>query len=355
MILKRAGIPCEVSDSVTLSGNRKLHATVEVEGKIPFLGKGGVTTGVEKTKGDEKSRSTREFDIDPEDPNDVARVLEAAQWSKFVVVEDFHYLDEDVQRSIAVDLKVFHEISPLIFIVIGVWLEANKLTLYNGDLIGRVTTLNSDQWRDEELMAVIERGLPLLNITIPEAVKSEIVQGCQQNVGLLQEVCFRLCEKYEVWQTRDEQRTVGSVGDVAGILKELSDEQASRYRNFLYRFSQGLGETQFEMYKWLLWAVINSSPTELKSGLRPNVLFARIKRVHPSTDTLQQNNVVQALERVQNVQFRHRLQPVVLEYSNDELLVVDAHFLIFLQSHEKAELLEAAGFPQSQQGAVADG
>jgi hypothetical protein len=39
MILKRAEIPCEVSDSVTLTGMRKLHATVDVQGGIPFFGK----------------------------------------------------------------------------------------------------------------------------------------------------------------------------------------------------------------------------------------------------------------------------------------------------------------------------
>ncbi len=354
MILKRAGIPCEVSNSVTLKGSRKLHTTVEVEGGIPFFTKGIARAGAEGTKEDAATHSTREFEIDPEDPNDIARVLEAAKWSKFVVVEDFHYLDEEVQRSVAVDLKVFHEISRLVFIVIGVWLEANKLTLYNGDLIGRVTTLNSDQWNDGELMAVIDAGLPLLNIRIPDGVKSEIVQACQQNVGLLQEVCFRLCERYDVWLTRDAQRTVGSAGDVAGILKNLSDEQAARYKNFLFRFSQGLSETQLEMYKWILWAVINASPMELKGGLRPNALLARIRRGHPSAETLQQNNVVQALERVQNVQFKHRLQPVVLDYSNDELMVVDAHFLVFLQTHTKAELLESAGFPQGQQEAAAD-
>ncbi len=57
MILKRAGIPCEVSDSVTLSGSRKLHATVQVEGAIPFFGKGSAKTGTEGTKGDEKTHS----------------------------------------------------------------------------------------------------------------------------------------------------------------------------------------------------------------------------------------------------------------------------------------------------------
>jgi hypothetical protein len=146
MVLKRAGIPCEVSERMTQSGAHKLHAKVAVEAKVPVLAKGGGEGGLEASKSTERTRETKEFDIDLEDPNEVARVLGAADWSKFIVIEDFHYLDEDVQRAIAVDLKVFHEISPLIFIVIGVWLEANRLTLYNGGLIGRVTTLNADQW-----------------------------------------------------------------------------------------------------------------------------------------------------------------------------------------------------------------
>jgi hypothetical protein len=74
------------------------------------------------------------------------------------------------------------------------------------------------------------------------------------------------------------------------------------------------------------------------------VLLSRIKNKHPSGDTLQQNNVLQALERIQKVHFKHELQPVVLDYSNDELLVVDPYFLLFLQSHEKKDLLRHAGF-----------
>jgi hypothetical protein len=116
------------------------------------------------------------------------------------------------------------------------------------------------------MVTVIDFGQPLLNIEFPDEVKAAIVEGCQGNVGLLQEVCFRLCERYEVWQTGDALRTVGKPGDVDDILRALSDEHASRYRNFLYRFAQGLGETQHEMYKWLLWAVIKATPNERKSG-----------------------------------------------------------------------------------------
>ena len=172
------------------------------------------------------------------------------------------------------------------------------------------------------------------------------MNGCQSNVGLLQEVVYRICEKYKVWQTQEKKREVGTVNDVDIMLKVVSEEQASRYRNFLSRFAEGLGQTQLEIYKWVLYAVINSTSYELRRGVRPNVLFQRIKAVHPS-NTLQQMNILQALDRVQKVQFNHKLQPLVLDYSNGELLVVDVNFIVFLQTHTKEELLEYVGLEVS--------
>lgn len=122
-------------------------------------------------------------------------------------------MDEDVQQSLAFDLKVFHETSTLIFIVVGVWLEANKLTLYNGDLTGRISTINADEWEANDLRKVIEAGETLLKIKIPDAVKDGIVSGCQSNVGLLQEVCYRLCEKYGIWKSQTQITEVGAVPD----------------------------------------------------------------------------------------------------------------------------------------------
>lgn len=61
-------------------------------------------------------------------------------------------------------------------------------------------------------------------------------------------------------------------------------------------------------------------------------------------------NIVQALERVQKVQFKHKLQPLVLDYSNGELLVVDANFIVFLQNHPQKDLLEYVGLDVSPPG-----
>lgn len=343
ILLKHSGINCSISQSTTVKGNTKLSVTVSGEVKLPFVAKGSSGGSGELGQETERTVEQNSFEIDPEDPNDVARVLQAAKFKKYVVIEDFHYLDEDVQRALSVDLKVFHEVSSLVFIIVGVWLESSRLTMYNGDLSGRLATINADEWLSDELESVISSGENILNITLPKEVKAAIVDGCQGNVGLLQEVCYRICEKYSVWNKQNSRKCIGQLSDVQEMLKSVSNEQSSRYRNFLGKFSEGLGETQLKMYQWIALIVIQSSSEELRRGLRHNIIFQRIRTTHPSRESLQQNNVTQALERVAKVQYKHGLQPFVFDYSNDELVVVDVNFIIYLQNQPQDDLVRMIG------------
>lgn len=72
--------------------------------------------------------------------------MNAIKFQKYIVLEDFHYLDIDIQRDFAVVLKAFHEASKFCFIIIGVWLEENRLIVHNGDLTGRVIAIDADKW-----------------------------------------------------------------------------------------------------------------------------------------------------------------------------------------------------------------
>lgn len=345
MLFKQTGIPCEVTESKTVGGGWKLQVKVAGEGGIPWISKASGEGGGEYERQSNKESTYKAFEIDPEDPNDVARILKQAEFNKYIVIEDFHYLDSNVQQSIAIDLKVFHENSNLVFIIVGVWLEADRLSMYNGDLRGRLVTINVDSWTEPYLLKVIETGEPLLNIAIPKNVKEAAIKVCQGNVGLLQELIYRICEKHGIWGPQNVCQEVGNVDDVDAMLKALSEEQSAGYKNFLSRFSEGLGQTQLEMYKWLLFVVIKSGSYELRRGLRPNVIFQRIKAYHPS-QTLQQMNVVQALQCVQKIQFKNGQQPLVLDYSNGELIVIDVNFIVFLQAHSQDELLRFIGFDQ---------
>ncbi len=343
MVLKKAGLDYEITESKSITGNHKVQVRIEGEGKIPFVSKASGSGEYEYNRENEASTEKKYLQIDLGNPNDIVRVLQQTNFDKFIVIEDFHYLDEEIQQNLAFDLKVFFDVSQINFIIIGVWLESNKLILFNGDLVGRVTSINADSWTPSDLNKVIRNGFSLMNISFPDDVVELATEACQGNVGLLQEICYKICEENEIWTTQVEHKVIGTTKDVTRLVAQISDEHAARYKNFLSKFGEGLGTTELEMYKWIAWNVVNSEINDLKRGMKPNVIFQKIRSEHPKKDTLQQNNVSAALERVGKVQYKHKLQPIIFDYTNDELVVVDANFLVFIENHSNEELTTMIG------------
>ena len=101
-ILKRAGYEVTQSSTKTTAGKNKILASF----KAAILGV-GIEAGAAKevTKSDAVTKAPLE--LDPEDVNDIIGALSG--FTKFIVLEDFHYLPIDTQKDFSVALKAFHE------------------------------------------------------------------------------------------------------------------------------------------------------------------------------------------------------------------------------------------------------
>jgi len=266
-------------------------------------------------------------------------------FQKFIVLEDFHYLSEDVQKEIAIDLKAFHEKSKLCFIIIGVWLESNRIVLYNGDLAGRLIPIDADKWDEADLHRVIEKGESLLHIVFSEQVKDRILLAAEENVGILQETCYRLCQEYGVHMTQDSRMEVGSIEYVDKIVNEIAAEQAGRYQNFLPQFAEGFQKTKHDMYRKLAYVLITATPPELRAVLKISKILERLRTQLLNCDDLKFANVLQALQNVCKLQHKHRVQPVILDFdSNENLLrIVDSAFILYTEAVEEKQLIELIG------------
>ena len=132
-ILKKAGFEVTQSETKTTSGKNKIVAGF----KAGALGI-ALETGGDKETANTVSKTTSAMELDPEDANDIISALN--DFSRFIVLEDFHYLPVETQKDFSVALKAYHEQSKLCFIVVGVWLEEGRLTVYNGaaNATGRV-------------------------------------------------------------------------------------------------------------------------------------------------------------------------------------------------------------------------
>ena len=340
-ILKAAGYRIEQSVARTVGGHFKFTAEFKGKGKVPLVGEAEAGTGFEGGRDKSEAITSKRLEIDLQDVNDIVTALREVNFDQHITLEDFHYLPVDTQKAFAFALKAFHENSDISFVIIGVWREKNRIIYYNGDLTGRVVSIDADEWTGKELEEVINVGEQLLNITFDEDFRAELLESCFDAVYLVQEACFRACQAAGVTQTLATNAMVGEGLDARRLVKEIVDEQAGRYSAFITNFAEGFQKTDLEMYKWVLYAVVSTNHEALEAGLRRGEVSAAIKGKHPEGQSLNEGNITQALQNTASLQVNKSVRPIILDYDQTTkvISVVDRSFLIWLAYQDADDLL----------------
>ncbi|MYX27357.1 hypothetical protein GTY75_11960 [Streptomyces sp. SID8381] len=345
-ILKQAGYTVVQTETRAASGHYKIQASAKLSAKL--FGK-----GIEGQAGGEGGRQTTNqvttapLELDPFDVNDVIWALKEIGFDKWIVLEDFHYLPEETQKDFAVALKAFHESSSFTFIIVGVWLQENRLVQFNGDLSGRITTINADKWLRPELEEAIDLGEEKLGIKFDAAFRDTLLSSCYDSIYVVQESCLQACTKSGVHETQIPARSVAVGASANSIIKEVVDKQSARFSDFLTNFAAGFGQTDLEMYRWLLVPLIGASTEMLESGLPYRNIRRILSRVHPRGSSLNAGNVTQALKGVASLQVQQGVKPLVLDYDQSlkRLNIVDRSFLIWLVQQDKEDLVDMIDVP----------
>lgn len=342
-ILKEAGFDLTEGTSKTTNGKLKAAATVKAGISVPFLGSAGGQVSMGGGKNDSITVKKAPLELDLADVNDVIRALTSINFKGFIALEDFHYLPEETQKKFAVALKAFHERSPYCFIVIGVWLEHDRLSVYNGDLAGRVTSISVDRWSSADLHRVIEKGEQLLNIELDATFKEELVQNALESVYIVQDVCNRACIDCGIYETQRERTVVRPKESARDLIKSIVDKEAARYGTFLQRFADGFRDTQLQMYRWLLLPIIDAPIEQLEQGLRYRDIRECLQENHPEGRGLNLGNLTLSLQSVASLQVKHGIKPLILDYdqTSNRLTVVDRSFMVWLEHQDREELKEA--------------
>ena len=199
-ILKQAGFNVQVSETKTINGKSKVSVGL---GSL-FLAKADASLGSERVN----SKEFKPLELDPEDVNDILQALKSLNFNKHIVIEDYHYLKDETQVDFAIEMKAFHENSDFTFIIVGSWPEGNRLITLNGDLSGRIKSVNADEWSKDNLKELIKSGENYLNVFIPDMHKERLIEKSLNNLYVVQEVCYELCKENNVFEQRDIKFTL---------------------------------------------------------------------------------------------------------------------------------------------------
>lgn len=323
---------------------------------LPFLGSTEAETGLEGKKGSESHTTTKTIEFNLSTAQDVGElILSVRGHEKFFVLENFHYLDTEVQEQLAFDLRTFEEMG-VRFIILGVWKENNRLIQFNGDLQDRIAEVPVEPWEDDDFSKIISKGEDSLNISIGDDIKSKILHQAHGSVAVVQELLKKFCELSGVEGVLSEHKTLDSEEIFELAIKEKVNEYSSRHIRSLESIAAGSrsrrpSEEAMALYLqyYIVQVILNRSYTELKDGIERKALQEFIKEIHEHPDNVRTSDVTGTLNRLPILQTKQRIVPPLFDYDQGtrRLKIVDSTLYFFIDNCDPQEVMDEIPHPDS--------
>lgn len=169
-----------------------------------------------------------------------------------LVVEDFHYLKEDVQVEIFQQWKIFTD-NEVSVILVGTTHHGVDLALANSDLIGRIKHIDLKRWSDVDLQAIARTGLDLLNFQNNSTISNLIAKESAGLPILTQQICQQLFTDKGI-HLRDPSLPITFTA--TDTHKALHNVATSRYTHFAQWHEQLVHGPRKKARKYDTYAII---------------------------------------------------------------------------------------------------
>ncbi len=197
------GTPSKFTEAQATMASGTLSAKAELGFPMVTKAEGAVSV----TAGDTATRTEEHV------PDYLNLLIKELGKTEFVVfIDDFHYIQKDVQTRISQEIKeaVRGEVT---FITASVPYHSDDVLRGNADLRGRIFSIDFDYWNAVELRKIADRGFAALNITATDAVLSALADEAAGSPQLMQSLCLNLCFEMGIYER--EQVFTQLPGDLA--------------------------------------------------------------------------------------------------------------------------------------------
>ncbi len=281
------------------------------------------------------------FNYDIELAHDVSQLLKKKIKDEYIVLENFHYLDIDVQRQIAFDLRNFHE-ENIIFIILGVWRENNRLTQYNGELIDRIIEIPVEPWYKKDLEKVLIKGCKYLNINIDE-IKDELLNSSFNSIGVFQELCKASCLSANVRKKSWKKKYINNIHLRKAINIKLIDYRDRHILSLraladpkgLYIDKLNIG------YNFVLY-LLGVDYVNIEKGISNKELFQEIKKQQSEPNSIRVRDISHYLNNIMEYQGKLSINPPLFDYdkTNKCVKVIDSSLYFILKNGQIEEYIQ---------------
>jgi hypothetical protein len=321
----------------------KINAGFKI--KVPLIGEAALgAEGADKAS-TSASRTVVYTEYNLALAQDVSELLKRNKIDRYLVLENFHYLALDVQETLAYDLRVFQD-HGIIFVILGIWREANRLVQFNGDLLDRITEIPVEPWLSDDFTRVIDKGAQLLNVDF-SAVRADLITASFDSIGVVQEVCKQCCLMAGVTETG-----VQRVAITHQHLNDALDKKAGEYgvrhiRNFesfsdiARKTSNQSGKPSLAYPYYFIRLLLTTDFESIERGLPRSRLLEDIRAIHHRPDDVRSSDLGAFLHNVTQHQINKKIQPPFVDYDRGGkvMKIIDSSLYFFLRHCDRAAIL----------------
>ena len=347
-VLRQLNVQFQLQTSTenTTSSTPKIGFKAKVE--IPLIG--SLEAGAEESSTTSKKEtitySTVEFNL--ELAQDISEILKSYSFKKRIILENFHYLNENTQKQLAFDLRIFEDHN-ILFIILGIWKEKNRLSQFNGDLQDRMLEVPVEPWETKDLKRVLREGEPLLNISFNK-IEKKLISATFDSIGVFQELCKHCCLQANISKTKSgnqfELEDIHLTKAVESKLEDYSSRHIRSIETFIEQKSKSSDETPlFIAYYFVLIILRNNS--DLTKGLKRTAIHEMIQKEHHRPEDVRSSDIGYFLHNIVATQIKKSIIPPIFDYdrSTRSLKVIDSTFYFFLKNIDCKEFEEELDRP----------
>lgn len=254
-----------------------------------------------------------------------------------LVIDDFHYLDMIVQRSIVRAIKdpIFDGLS---VVVLAVPHRAYDAIKGENEMTGRVSQISIPLWSEKELTEIAKIGFEKLNVTCPEITILKLAKESFGSPHLMQEFCLRLCLLNNIKETVEGDSVTLKITNYDSFFKNIVEAISSKVafeklatgpRQRADRIPRLLNNgSSSDIYGCILHAIASTGP---KTEISYEELRAALKGI--LDDQMPQAHQIKfVLGKMDEIAKKMEGEPVIdFEKDSGKLFISDPFFAFYLR------------------------
>lgn len=355
-ILSKAGVRIAMSTTEKASSEASISIGARFKAMIPMLGSGEAETSGTKKDGSGSDVRYDEIPVNIELPQSVADLLARMGCNKWVILENFHYLTDEVQQQFAFDLRAFQELG-VKFVILGVWREKNRMAQFNGDLLDRTIEVPVEPWTASDFRRVVDQGSAALRVSFSEQLIADTIEASFSSIGVFQELLKHICIKAGILETCRDSFRVASLDYLQAAINVKTGDYASRHQRALEAIAAGHNSggqkgdlPPLYLPYYLVRTVLEHGFDGIANGAKKSAIWDWIRAIHHRGEDVRSNDMTNLLGGIANLQSVKAISPPIFAYDAQQrtLQVVDSTFYFFIRNADVMDVLESLQNPLEQ-------